>query len=174
MFVIKNKIIKPVTLDTSGFVKSAVINTMVVKGTFFAIGGFRFILRDDSKYAPGTVTTNTLTSGIFINMKATATNTYTNANYYNVANMFDTSRSISGTYLICFYWLSSVASTITVTFNTPIDIKGYSCVPLPDNANNNRGISSFKITFNYVNSSYKSYSFVTPTIARNGIVTKIL
>ena len=50
MFVIKNKIINPITLDTSGFVKSAVINTMVVKGTYYAIGGFRFIKPDNSLF----------------------------------------------------------------------------------------------------------------------------
>ena len=153
----------------SVYIKKITIDTMVKFSTYYAIGGFRFIKTDDSLFNTGTVIKDTLLIGDFQNLKTVSTSTY-NASQYNISNMFNSAKPLTGTYLNLCYWISSTASTINATFNTPLPLKGVQFTPRPDSGNqSDRGLTSFKIVVTYVGGRTKIFSFSSTDATRNKI-----
>jgi len=95
----------------------------------------------------------------------TASNTYHNADHYNVGNAFRNDRPQAGKFGDRFYWLSAKdGQTLTVEFKTPVDkINKIEFNPRPDSQYSNRGIDQqFKIyVYDDSDKLIKSYT-VTP------------
>lgn len=169
MFVYKkNKTIENIiNLD---YIKNIKIGTMVKFSTYYAIGGFRFIKPDNSLFNTGSVVKDTLLIGDFQNLKTTASTGYSSASTYYVGNVFNSSRPMTGSYTNLCYWLSSTASTISASFNTPIQLKGVQFTPRPDSGNQvDRGLTSFKMTVTYADNTTKLFSFSSTDATRNKI-----
>ena len=152
------------------YIKSINIDGMTKYSSFFAIGGFRFIKYDNTLFNTGGIILDSLLAGNFQNLKTTASSGYSGG-YYNVSNMFDYLKPLTGTYANKCYWLSSTASTITATFETPQELKGVQFVPRPDNgfAQSDRGLVIFKLTTTDFDNKTKVYNFSSSDSTRNKI-----
>jgi hypothetical protein len=94
-------------------------------------GGVEMVMGDRTDVS---LTECTFSSGVRI----TASNTHTWSGTYGVGNVLD--QSLSATHQTADgYWLSGNSpATVTITFNTPIEIDSFSVITKPDDSHTNR------------------------------------
>jgi len=123
----------------SGLVKQIII-TASTSMRYTAFGALR-LFHDGVELAMGERTDVSLTEATFSSgVRIVASSTYNKNSYYDVGNVLD--QSLSATYYSTDgYWLSGDSpATVTITFNTPVEIDSFSVVTKPDTTyHTNRG-----------------------------------